>query len=366
MKKGTIIFFMILSVYFMPDCAYAQEQGVQQEQGTEKKVIEKQGTGTQDLLKKVQELEERVNTLTKQDQARKKLEITEKEVEKKEKDVLEAVGREYTMDTAGTLGIDYGLSYAYAPAETYTTQQELLRRADHTVQHLISLSYAILDNLSVGAGLPFVYRYNKLGTAEKKEQTDIGDISTSLSMQPFKTEKGQARTTFGLSAGLPTGRSPYEINPSTELSTGSGLYSMSASGNFSQEVDPVVVFGSISYSHSLPKKNINQTVSEGVFLDKVESGDTLGFGAGLAYAMSYKVSVNSSFSYSFQHGSTYTYKNTNNTSKKTKSGDSVGGTMSLGVGWRASEKILLSFGLGYSLTGPGFSLSFRAPFSFVL
>jgi long-subunit fatty acid transport protein len=83
--------------------------------------------------------------------------------------------------------------------------------------------------------------------------------------------------------------------------------------------------------------------------------------------MSYKVSVNAAFSYSYEFSSTYTLKNTvSSQTQKSKSPDSAGGGLSLGVGWRASEKTTLSFGLSYSLTGTNFSLSIRAPFSFVL
>lgn len=362
----------MLCFFLVPDRTQAQEQGTEgqpteiqpeQKQGTEKKAPEKQ-----DLLKKIEELEDKINKLTEQNRARQKLEVTEKEKEEKEKEVLEAISRDYTLDPAHTLGIDYTFNYNYDPAETITDQRVLERRADHTITHAITTTYSILDNLSVNNSIPFVYRYTKMGTKDELDQTDIGDISLGLGFQPYRAKSGQVRTTLGLNATLPTGRSPYKINPDEELSTGDGVYSGSFTGSFSKELDPVVAFWNLGYSHSFPVSNLNHvTATENIVLDKVVLGDTISFAAGLGYAMSYQVSVNAAFNYSYELSTTYTLKNTvSNLTQDTESGDSVSGGLSLGVGWRASEKTTLSFGLSYDLVGSSFSLSVRAPFSFVL
>ena len=383
-KKTLIVFLVMLCFSLVPDRIQAQEQGTEgqpagvqppaeiqppaelqpeQKQGTEKKAPEKQ-----DLLKKIEELEDKINKLTEQNRARQKLEVTEKEKEEKEKEVLEAISRDYTLDPARTLGIDYTFNYSYDPAETITDQRILERRADHTLTHTITTTYSILDNLSVHNGLPFVYRYTQMGTDNELDQTDIGDISLGVGYQPYRAKSGQIRTTLGLNAILPTGRSPYKINPEEELSTGDGVYAGTFSASFSKELDPVVAFWNIGYSHSFPLSDVNHaTATENVVLDKVKLGDSINFAAGLGYAMSYQVSVNASFSYSYQLSSTYTLRNTQtNQSQDSKTGDQASGGLSLGVGWRASEKTTLSFGLAYDLTGSSFSLSFRAPFSFVL
>jgi hypothetical protein len=36
------------------------------------------------------------------------------------------------------------------------------------------------------------------------------------------------------------------------------------------------------------------------------------------------------------------------------------------MGWRITQKTVLSYSLSYSLANSGFSLSFRVPFTFVL
>ena len=66
----------------------------------------------QNLLDRIDELEKKINELTEESRARRKLQITEQEKQSKEKDVLEAVGREYSLDAKHTLGLDYTIPMA--------------------------------------------------------------------------------------------------------------------------------------------------------------------------------------------------------------------------------------------------------------
>ncbi len=317
----------------------------------------------EELLNRIEELEKRINELTEESRARRKLEITEQEKQEKEKDVLEAVGREYTLDAKHSVGLDYTLMYGYSPSERFDSQLLVTDEADHTIKHIVSTSYGILDNLSASTTIPFVYRYHKLGTSREIDETDIGDLSAGISFQPWKSKAGDVAKTFSLSVSLPTGRSPYEINTETELSTGGGIYSIAAGGSFSKQIDPIVAFWNLSYVYNMDATDLDHTISEGYVLEKVKTGNEISASAGLAYALSYKVSVNSSISYSYTYSHDYYYKNATSV---LKSGDTVSATLGFGLGWKATNKTTLSFSLGYGLTGTGFSLSFRAPFNFVL
>lgn len=322
-----------------------------------------EGSGTDQLIKRIDELEKEIIELRESERARRKLEITQEEKVEKEKEVLDAVSREYTLDPKHSLGIDYSLSYSYSPSDQITNQLVISHRADHTVKHDISVSYGILDNLSMSMGIPFVYRYNEYGTDEELDETDIGDIHFGVGFQPYRSEAGEIRTTCSLGVTLPTGRSPYEINTDTELSTGSGKYSFSAGASFSKQVDPVVFFWKIGYSHSLDLTGLDYIVSDTYTLEGVNPGDSYSVSLGLAYAMSYSVSMNMSFGYSYGFSSTYSYKELLN---KIKSGDSASGSFSIGVGYKIARKTTISISLGYGLTGSGFTLTTRIPFNFVI
>ncbi len=343
MKKLAVIIVMLLCCCVCPAGVNAQSQ-------------------EQELLNRIEELEKRINELTEEGRARRKLEITEQEKQEKEKEVLEAVGREYSLDPKHTLAIDYSLGYSYSPNERITNQYLIEREVHHTITHTLTTVYSILDNASVSTSVPFVYRYNKVGTEEELDETDIGDISAGFTFQPFKSKAGEVRTILGLSAVMPTGRSPYKVNPETELSTGSGIYAFGLTASFSKQIDPVVAFWNVGYTYRMDATDLDYRVFEELILDEVETGDSISVGAGLAYALSYKVSVNSSFSYSYQFSNTYRYQGL----APIESGDAASATFSVGVGWKATNKTTLSFTLGYSLSGSGFSFSFRAPFSFVL
>ena len=324
---------------------------------------QEQETGREELLNRIEELEKRINELTEESRARRRLEITEQEKQEKEKEVLEAVGREYSLDPKHTLGLDYTLSYKYNPSERILNQLLIERQIDHEIKHTITTSYSILDNLTFSTSIPFVYRYNEVGTDKELDETDIGDITLGFLIQPIKSKAGDVRTILGLSASLPTGRSPFKINPETELSTGNGVYDFSLTASFSKQIDPVVAFWNLGYTYRMDATGLDYRVMEQLILEEVETGNSISAGAGIGYALSYKISVNSSFSYTYYFSSTYKYAGA---IQDFEYGDRSEATFGVGLGWKATNKTTLSFSLGYSLTGSGFTFTVRAPFSFVL
>lgn len=321
----------------------------------------------QELLDRIEVLEKQIRRLEEESKARRSLEITEEEKVEKEKEVLSAVSREYTLDPKGTLAIDYSLGYSYSPSENIYSQDQILRlerTSDHTIQHNIYTAYSVRDNLTASISLPVLYRYNKRGTDDEIDETDIGDISVGAAFQPFKMEAGRLRYTFSFGAVLPTGRSPYKINPKSELSTGGGLYSLSLGANFSKQVDPVVFFWGLGYSYPLDfnLKDIDYHVSDTLVLTDVDPGASISASLGMGYALSYANSINMSFSYSYQLSSRLTYNNT----RSIQTGDRASASFGVGMGINVSPKTTVSVSLGYSLTGDGFSLTTRVPFNFVL
>lgn len=332
---------------------------------------------TQELLDRLETLEKQLKKLEDENKTRKSLEVTEEEKIEQEKEVLEAVGREYTLSPKGTLSMDYTLGYSYSPTDEYTVEEEATmatltvssqRQANHQIQHTISAGYSLLDSLTTNVSVPVVYRYNKMGTEDELDQTDIGDISAGIYFQtpprwtwlemPFGI-----RNTYSISATFPTGRSPYKVNPKSELSTGGGVYDITVGSSFSKQIDPVVLFGSLGYSYPFPLKDVNLKIQDTVTLDEVESGSSVNASMGFGYALSYANSINMSFSYSYAFSTTLTYKEL---SKPIESGDSTSAQFSLGMGIMASPKTVVSVSMSYSLVNAGFSLSMRVPFDFVM
>ncbi|MBN2299430.1 MAG: hypothetical protein JXM72_12590 [Deltaproteobacteria bacterium] len=319
-------------------------------------------TRDQRLIDKIEELEKQVKELTEESKARKILKITDEEKAEKEKEVLSAAGRSYTLLAKGSLELDYRFSYDYAASDSVREAFEIERTYNHTITHTLSSTYGVFDNLSLNVNLPFVYRYHKLDTVDEMDETDIGDISFSLQFQPMKSEKGSYAAIFNFSVVTPTGRSPYKINTETELSTGSGLFSYQAGMNISKSIDPLIVFGSINYSYRQTLTGLDQQFS-GSILEKVEPGDSVTVGIGYAYSLSYRVSFNQQFQYSFAYGSKYSFAGATAESPSRSSA-----TLLFGTGWKVSSKTSFYINLGIGLTrdDPDFTLSVRVPFEFIL
>ena len=314
------------------------------------------------LFDKINSLESEVNRLRDESDVRSQLTITEDEAATEEEDILEAAGREYTLTNAGNIEFSMGVSYAYSEYDAIKAASRVEDVADHTISTRLGVFYGLKDNVSLGVGIPFVYKYHKVGTQSSLETTDIGDLSLSWQLQPLKSSGDLPSIIVNGSFTIPVGRSPYEIAPGEELSTSGGLYSTGLGVSISQVSDPVVVFSSLNLNYSLPLTDINQKRDEGV-LDEVDPGLGIGISTGMGYALSYKLNLNVSFSYSYSFESTYKYLN----APDATSGVGVSSTLGLGVGYKWNRDINLNFNIGIPLTNSrSFSFGFYTPIEFEL
>lgn len=317
------------------------------------------------LHAQIQSLEEEVEKLRVESDARKKLKMTEAEERKEEEEILSAAGREYTMAEAGTLSFDYSFSYTHNTFDEANWSEGRIKHTNnHSLTNSVSAKYALFDNLSLGTDIPFKYKYHELGTSGSKDVSDLGDISLSANWQPFRISGDMPSFIMTSSVSIPTGRSPYEINPDIDLATGNGVYSASIGFNTNKNIDPVVLFGGMSYSYQFEKSGLTHHLSSGRTLTKVVPSDGIGTSLGLGYAMSYKVTVNAAISASYSFGTTYKYKDGGSRT----TGTDLTSSLNLGTGLRVSPEktISVNVGIGLSNDASDFSFSFRIPFDFDL
>ncbi|HAR49147.1 MAG TPA: hypothetical protein DCR81_03420, partial [Smithella sp.] len=320
----------------------------------------KQDDSPQSLQQEVQELKREVQRMRDESEARKRLEVPEEEKSKSVEDILSAVSRQYTLLKKGTIGLGYTFGYSYYSGDVITDKVE--QRSNHNLTNIIDTEYAILNNLTVSANVPFAYKYNKVGTSSSQEATDFGDISLGVQWQPIKA--GGIYPTTILSAGVtfPTGTSPYEIDPSNSLSTGNGYYSFSGGVSLSKTLDPLVAFGNLSYSYGLPVSGLSQVRGTSNNLIKVEPGSSIGFALGFGYALSYQASLNLSTQFSYAFGSKYTFSNAG----VIESGSYVSSSFNVGTGWRVTptRSVYFTLGIGLTINDPDFAFAIRVPFEF--
>ncbi len=312
------------------------------------------------LFQKVSELEAEVKKLRESAKIREKLEVTDEEKKKKEQEILASAGRQYVLAREGTLELEYNGRYSYTSSDRIEVPLEVKHRNSHTFRHTFIADYAVRNNLTLNCSIPFVYKYDKTGTDSSLDESDVGNISLGFQWQPLKIKAGWPATIFFLSYSLDTGSSPYEIDPNNELSTGDGFDSVTLGVSFSKAVDPLVAFGSISYSYN----NDATGISGGSGLKKVEPGDDISFSLGFGYALSYNVSMNMQYQHTYRMRTRLNWNN----GTKANLATSTSSMFNIGTSWRLSPKKTFHFTLGIGLTNdaPDLALTLRLPFTFLL
>ncbi len=316
------------------------------------------------LEEQVERLQTEVEALRKQAEARKRLEVTDEEKAKQEKEILTAAGRQYTLLPQYTLGVEYDFRYEYYSYDVLEQAMTVEQIANHTIVNGLYVEFALLNNLTLNLDCPFVYKFDKSGTDHGRDVTDLGDVTLGLKYQPLKTGgRLPALVAFGTFT-FDTGRGQYEVNPETELATGNGYETAGLGLSMSKTIDPIVAFGTISYSFAFSADDLNQRRPGDVVLKKVEPGDSIGFNLGIGYAMSYKVSLNFSYQYVYHFKDKYHWED----SGETTAGSRVFSVLSIGTGWQLSPtfSMIMRVGVGLTNDDPDFTFSVRMPFQFNL
>ena len=391
--KRFVILFIFMAVFVSYSVADAideerevstENQAEKKESGKEAKPVDEKVSESKDLeeplieekrepktlKERIGDLEEEIRRLKEEAEARKVLEPTEEEKtrEKEIKEILETSGRQYTLLGKGETELDYSFNYGYSASEGISLEEagsplpelfvNLTHVKQHTFSHSLALNYGILDNLSLNLSVPFSYKYESV---QGIDGSGLGDISFSLQWQPVKAGGGKPSVVCFATFGTKTGTSPYEVNPEDEFSTGSGHNSIGAGVSISKAMDPLVPFGTVGYTKGFDEAGLSYKFEE-FTLKKVEPGDAISLSMGIGYALSYNVSFNLQYqqSYTFESDLVYSsggefYPASGNTTNAA--------LISIGTGWRLSDKTSLYVNVGFGLTPDtqDFSLGVRWP-----
>jgi len=318
------------------------------------------------LQDRIQALEDEIDYYRQEMEARQALMPKEEEAQDKQKteDVLKASEEEsakYVLLKERTIEMRYGLSYSHSTYDKLVaTAMDVERESYNNFVNTLNFSYGLMERISLSSTVPFVYKYQESGGSNLKE-ADLGDISVGVSWQAFKEAIYRPAILFSLAYSAPTGKSPYRINPASELSTGSGTHEFSLGMNLSKVLDPVIAFGGFSFSYPLEVTGLDQK-HQGAILTSVKPGYTIGYALGIGFALSYNTSVSFRFSASHTARTDYILDG-----KTYESDASSSASFVIGTGWRVTPKTNLNVALGYGLVGvQNYSLSFSIPFSFTL
>ena len=263
--------------------------------------------------------------------------------------VFQASEQSYTLLKKGERTLTYGFDYSLVrdvAIETFRTGNNIYSvvgqsEAQHTFTNSFTFDYGVWDNLTFSVRLPMLAKYD---TERDLNAYSLGDISASLRWQPWNAARGKPVTTLYATLGLPTGNSPYDINTASDLSTGSGTYSLGVGANMSYVIDPVVLFGSLGYTYNMPITGIGQ-VRGGRVLEEVDPGSSFSLSMGFAYALSYDVSLATSYQMSHSLRPTFTFADGEAEGKGQTSA-----VMNFSLGLRTSPEHIVNVNAGFGMT----------------
>jgi hypothetical protein len=250
-----------------------------------------------------------------------------------------------------------------------------------------SVRYGITPRLQVDVNVPALYRISVFqsggaggaasGLAEASVRASgLGDISSGISYRVLAETMQFPDLVFNARVKAPTGRSPYGIGlrevPNTQgnltvpekLGLGSGTWGFSVGASVLKTIDPLVVFGNISYFRNLPEVMNDISETTGPQPGTVDQGDSYQYGAGIAFAVNERASLSFSVTQRFVEKTVLRFRGS--PSQKIINSDANVASINMGATFAITEKTSFIFNVGQGLTQdtPGFSFSARVPFAF--
>lgn len=286
--------------------------------------------------------------------------------EKSLEEVFEAAESHYSLIQEGEITLNYSMNYSYAADQRINVdiQNEKVVAFDvepstsHSLINSFNFDYGFKNNITIGVSVPLVVKYDSYGA---KSATGLGDVSLNARWQPYAYVPGQLNKTFSGSFKTKTGSSPFDSVGENELTTGSGYYQLSSGLSFAKIVDPVMLYGSGSFTYAVTESDVNQPRS-GAMLTEISPGVTASFTGGFAYSLSYDVSMSMSFQGNYTDKSKYTFLS-DEAYTVVNSAASMSGIYNISLGVRVSPKTITNIGVGFGLTddAPDILLSLSVP-----
>lgn len=315
------------------------------------------------LRQEIEELRQQVKAITDAAEIRQALTETDAEKREKEENILDAAGRQYTLMQKGKLGFEYQLVYSGYRYDAIQESNTIEHNSNHNFKNNFILEYPLMNNLTLGTRLPFIYEYDQVGADGEKDVTDWGDVIFYADYQPVKSGGRMPSIIMGAQVSCPMGRSPYEVNPEEDLPTGSGGYSTMFSVNASKSLDPVLAYGSLSYEYNHPIDNLDYKMGANYTLEKYEPGDTITASIGMGFALSYKTSITLAYSNAYSLRSKRYYVE----QKPQRYATSSASSMQVGTSWRFGNNRRMNVTLSTGLNNSGnHSIAFAFPLEFDL
>ena len=314
-------------------------------------------------------------------------------------DVVEAVTEQQQGHFGHRIGLDFGFGYSHFSNARLNLSGFLALDSiflgtisiDQTTSDIFTLdptiSIGLSDSFIIDADVPYLFRSSNFrsggagasasGLVENRIlDNGLGDINVGASYRLMRERANRPDLVVNARVKFPTGRDPYGIafvevpnsegnlNVPSRLSTGTGVYSASVGLSALKTIDPMVVFGSVNYYHNFQRHfgDIDEAVNNQP--GRVDVGDALQFGAGLAYALNDKSSISMSYSQRIVQHSRIRRDGLDWQTLVGSQGNvalvNLGGTFALA----RNLSLIANVGIGLTDDSPDMAVSIRIPYKF--
>ncbi len=232
--------------------------------------------------------------------------------------------------------------------------------------------YGLRDNLEVEMKVPFRYQYElrEAPQASPPEQTTLtavglGDLEGGVYIHlPARTTDG-VRWIANMTVKSATGRDIFSIDPKTEIALGTGFWSTRMGVTGVQISDPGAIFWNVGYTYNWLRRNIRvvstdaQTGDQIVNYVDIKPGNSADVGAGFAYAINPRLSVNTGMSISFNSA-------TRSNGRKLVNTTLTSAALRFGTVWLTDRRWPVDVAVSIGLTddSPDFTVDWRQSYRF--
>ncbi len=310
------------------------------------------------------------------------------------------VQREHAPLFDHKLTIDWGISDTYydrrqlqlsgflALDAIFLGNLNLGQTKSHQIMTDVDVRYGLSDRISVDVDVPYLYRTSSFiiggagGAASTLSDSTVnshalGDVNFGLYYQFVKESQNFPDIVGSLRVKAPTGTSPFgiklqQVDPNNtnlvapnKLPTGTGFWSITAGLSVLKTYDPVVLFGSLSYTYNVARSfsDISSVIGQ-TQPAKVKLGDVVQFGGGLALAFSERDSA--SLAYTMAIEPQTKTQAPGQGWQKVPGSQTVASTLIFGLNHVFSKHLTMNASVAVGLTpdAPNFVVGVRFPYTF--
>jgi outer membrane putative beta-barrel porin/alpha-amylase len=261
----------------------------------------------------------------------------------------------------GQFEVAPGLSYSHSQKQGLVLVDtpegisiaESQRARQDALDGALTVRYGLPWRSQIQLRVPYSWHHEEValgdGTVVKNHDTHIGDIEVELAHQLVREGHGLPGITAAVSWRFPTGRDVFHA-ASANVATGTGTHQLTGRLTAFKSLDPIVAYGSLSYSY---------TFSRNEDFGRVDPGNAIDLTLGALLAVSPDTSLNFSFAQQFRG-------HTRVDGQSIAGSNGVAAVAQFGIDQLLGSRSLLSASLGIGLTNdaPDYQFLISTPIRF--